>query len=161
MKKAFIILITVFPYLLSAQTWNVLASAGKDHSENSISLEWTLGEIAVQQSHMGSMLLTQGYHQGESLLQSSVLQTADLSDLLYVWPNPVYSQLNILIPLELEGKVLLTMTDIDGKIVAIKTSRTGSIVTVDMNNLMQGMYFLRSENSVNHKTSFSKICKIN
>jgi hypothetical protein len=161
MKKAFIILITVFPYFLSAQTWNVLASAGKDHSEKSISLEWTLGEIAVQQSHTGSMVLTQGYHQGESMLLSSVMLAADPSALLSVWPNPVNSQLNIFIPPDLDGKILLSMTDIDGKIVSIKMSRAGSTTFIDMNHLMQGIYFLRADNSVTQKTSFSKICKIN
>ena len=161
MKKAFIILLTVFPCWLSAQTWCVMASAGKDHSVSSVSLEWTLGEIAIQQSHTGNMLLTQGYHQGDSPQLSSNIQVVDPMSSISVWPNPVYSKLNLFIPDELTGKVVFTMTDMNGKIVTLKVSYFGSQTVIDMNDLIQGVYFLRSENSVTHNASISKICKIN
>ena len=66
MKKPFVAILSLVTVCTLGQTVGpqVIGSAGGSGTTGSVSLEWTVGEIAVSRISNGTNTLTQGFHQG-------------------------------------------------------------------------------------------------
>lgn len=158
MKSILLLCLFIGPlYLFSQQMErSVVSSAGNEKNTQPLSLEWTLGELAVTTESNGKIIFTQGYHQADVSRLSAASSIGQFS----VWPNPAEDFLT----LNYQGKHLphyVVLTDINGKKNKSSLVRFDSgNVTLDINDLRPGIYFLVLYDSESSVISYSKVCKI-
>lgn len=100
------------------QSSSVLSSAGNTTKGTAITLDWTLGELAVSSLATPDGLLTEGFHQPmlrvESMLESPT-KKGETNFQMSIAPNPVTSTLSIRIDSEEEGEGELAFWDARGQ----------------------------------------------
>lgn len=167
-KAALYILIVGWSTILVAQR-NVIAAAGEISQTNKISLEWTVGEVAVTTISLptGSQL-TQGFHQPEILLVESPpvdfqgAYSALFTEAITLAPNPVSTSLTIQIP---ESWSLFAYTvelfDLNGRLLQTDQIESG-LVTVqqDMSLFPASTYWLRIKTKETGQVQTFKVVKI-
>jgi hypothetical protein len=97
---------------------SVLSAAGNTAKGAGITLDWTLGELAVATVTTSEGLLTQGFHQPMLIVEESVeLPTIKLEDGIQfsIAPNPVSSSLTIRLDSQREGEGELALWDARGQ----------------------------------------------
>ena len=125
-KKFLLLLGFSLPALVYAQesSHSVIAPAGTSEKGSTITLDWTMGELAVQSSETSNILLTEGFHQ-PMLIVEEVLEAPEtpLSNQLNVWvgPNPTSANLYIKIDSELGGEAVLSLKTIKGRLLRSET----------------------------------------
>ncbi len=77
---------------------SVLASSGSSSHSGKVSLDWTLGEVAVATLSTPSGFLTEGFHQPEFLRVEANRNDAAVTESITIAPNPVSTLLSIQIP---------------------------------------------------------------
>jgi len=148
MKKLFTLLITMtFLTGLQAQVSlvnSVIASAGDYQSNGTISLSWTLGEVAVTTLSSGNYTLTQGFQQSWDL--GVKVENIKFDWSVQAYPNPVKEHLNIKFTLDKPGKFSIEIMDITGKKILIKKAQTinpNQILELDLSQYKHGIYLLQ------------------
>ncbi len=130
---------------------SVIASDGGVSKLGNISLEWTLGEFAVETISSVKNLYTQGFHQPilavkkarVSSAQESVIGNADKFKILLA-PNPTRSFVHVYITSEKSEVHILTLFDLNGKKVLVKQGfGKDYFVRIDMEKLVSGIYLLQ------------------
>ena len=138
MQKLFLVIITIGTFsLMQAQdaSQSVLATAGKTQESKTISLSWTLGELAIQNYSDTEGMYTEGFHQPiiieENLDQSVDLENGQQDRFLKIvaGPNPVHSILNVQINSDLEGMGRIDLHDFQGRIQQFCSSTSSSLLT--------------------------------
>lgn len=150
MYRLLILLFSITCFSLSAQKIapSVVASAGHVMKAGNLSLEWTLGEVVTETRTSSSLIVTQGFHQGNLGITS--VQNQELSSLA-VYPNPTSSILTIENPESLE--LQFTLTNMEGKLLLQNQLRTSN-QEINLENLSQGNYILVFKNK-NEQKSFN------
>ena len=158
MKLLYAFLLMALPDFLSAQQMerHVLSTAGNVNQNGSISLEWTLGEIAVEQLTNSTSILAQGFHQISNTDRLNSLTTVFVE----TWPNPVSGELNIRISELLPG-LKFTLYDINGKELKLFTIDNSNHLVVNMTEYVNGVYYLSLKDESGSIFQNTKICKIN
>jgi hypothetical protein len=72
----------------------VIASAGNVISNGTVSLSWTLGELAVSTINSGANILTQGFHQPETSIPIGI-KNIGITTSVSAFPNPVANELTL------------------------------------------------------------------
>ena len=167
MRKHLLLIIPVLGIasLCKAQSLspNVISSTGGIDKTNSISLEWTMGESAVQTTSAEGKIYTEGFHQPELRVIDIVAQNESLSAsyTINIAPNPVKSLLTVNIKSPDEVNLFLTLTDLNGKSIA---STEGFFKNdsrdVDMSAFASGIYLLHITNSKGDLIKTFKISKL-
>ena len=97
---------------------SVLSTAGNTAKGAGITLNWTLGEMAISTLATADGLLTEGFHQPmlrvESMLESPT-KKGETNFQMSIAPNPVTSTLSIRIDSEEEGEGELAFWDARGQ----------------------------------------------
>lgn len=126
----------------------LISSAGSTSVKNQLS--WSLGESVID----GASRLTQGFHQGNLLITSTIDNFH--SEILKIYPNPSRDQLHI--EISTESKLIIELIDVEGKIM---TSRKASYpaIKLDLEAYEAGLYFVRIRGD-NITPSTHKIIKI-
>lgn len=150
MYRLLILLFSITCFSLSAQKIapSVIASAGHVIKAGNLSLEWTLGEVVTETRTSSSLIVTQGFHQGN--LGTTLVQNQELTQ-LNVYPNPTTSIINIENPESLD--LQFTLTNIEGKIIMQNQLRTSNL-EINLEDLSQGNYILVFKNK-NEQKSFN------
>jgi len=148
MMKALFIAILV---LISIESYNqtidrsVVSSAGNDVDTETISVSWTLGEVATATLNSDGLILSQGFHQGNLFVNA--IEGTEPAFQLKTYPNPV---VNKLIVESSELNQLYEIIDANGRVI-----KNGFIDSnpfeLDLTNLPSGPYFLRVEQIATHK----------
>ena len=138
MKKLLLILIAL-PMIGFGQvaTPSVLASSGDSYANGNVIMDVTLGEIVVQTHTNGATILTQGFHQGELRVSTSV-ENIEINTKVY--PNPTTQYL--IIELEKNVNAELMVYDITGKLVLKDKLIDQQRKELDFSFLTQGNYLL-------------------
>jgi hypothetical protein len=137
---------------------SVLSAAGTDSYSKSMSLEWTLGELAVRKVSSENFMLTEGYHQPVSMRLNNGGTNAQSS--MTVWPNPSEDRVSVKVN-TISEDYLLTVTDLNGKIVRLKAvSKNENPALLDLTDLKAGIYFVSAQISSGNIIQRTKICKI-
>ncbi len=119
---------------------SVLASDGGSATAGTISLDWTLGEIAVETVYSADHMYTEGFQQ--PMIEVEELPVA-YSFGLSVSPNPVTSILTLELNDYDEGNLDLYMTDLSGKKVLTQKIIRGSFdARIDVGQLASAIYIL-------------------
>ena len=96
---------------------SVLATAGNTDEASTVSIEWTMGEIAVQSSTTANTILTEGFHQPILQVEEIMEVTQDVFTEqidISVFPNPTLGELHIKIRNDMAGKGVLSLWTING-----------------------------------------------
>jgi len=133
---------------VGAQTLSpsVISPAGDiDHTDD-ISLEWTIGELAVATNYADGRMLTEGFHQPllnvERIIPPGKDEHNDL--VVTIAPNPVKYTLGVEI-IDPQKRILeLQLIDAQGRLVEhTKMDANTQNLEFDMSNYAAGFYVLR------------------
>jgi hypothetical protein len=143
---------------------NVIASAGGIAKTDKISLEWTLGESAVETITSAKNLYTQGFHQPYLAVKSFHSPPQDNILLGYniaIAPNPARSFVNVSIGAKDSEKYLLSLFDMDGKTVyARQITGNNLFIRIEMGHLPSGVYLVNVRNDSGIMRKAFKIIKV-
>ena len=141
-------------------TPNVIGSAGNMDKANGISLEWTLGETAIQASDKNYKMYNEGFHQPllvEKIKDDNLNEAYAIS----VAPNPVNSILFISISSEENTKLVLQLLNIDGQVLYSEDANSFNYSKeLDMSRYENGLYILKIYSKENRLNKAFKISKI-
>jgi len=128
----------------------VVAAGGGTAKGTSVSLDWTLGEVAVESIRSSKSLYTQGFHQPVLVVE----QIKDKTDLpvknynISIYPNPVISLLYIQLHFIPATRLSVVLRDGRGKLLQkkeIPAKSTG--LQLNVSAYPQGAYHLQIQNS--------------
>ncbi|MDB5222968.1 MAG: hypothetical protein JWN83_1635 [Chitinophagaceae bacterium] len=152
-NKLFLLCIVIcFSVSTKAQTLNqtIIAPAGGSSLTPNYTLDWTMGEFAVETVSTAAKMYTQGFHQPLQIITTTapVTRTGIGYNISYA-PNPVLSILNFSISSVNTINVFVTIADIHGVIFKQYTvsSANGSL-QINMNGLPPGTYTLTVRDGV-------------
>lgn len=143
----------------------VLSAAGNTAKGASITLDWTLGELAVTTLTTSEGLLTQGFHQPTLIVEESLeISTKKLEDGIQfsIAPNPVSSSLTIRFDSQREGEGELALWDARGQRLQ-KAAVDLSLAQLewDLSGYASGIYSITLRNKKGVLLRSYKISKIN
>ena len=118
---------------------SVISSFGSHFQNASFQSDATVGEVAIQSFKSGSLYLTQGFHQNEDRISTSVNEDTS-SDLLRAWPIPANNVLHLEINEDLFARSYKIFN-------LIGVSQNEGIIhqkneTIDLVKLKEGAYIL-------------------
>ncbi len=124
----------------------VIGSAGDQHTNESASVSWTVGEVSTATFSSSSVTLSQGFQQGNLTINTLVDQ--DMLDFnLKAYPNPV---IDILILETDEKQQRYQVINMQGEVV-LNGNITAVLQEIDFTNLPQGVYLLSVDQKQTHK----------
>ena len=146
MKALITTCFVLFAGMVSAQKLekSVVANAGGSIEKSTISLEYTIGEVAVGNFTNNTMRLSQGFNQGRVVSNVSV-ETVLPNQTIQVFPNPTSDKLNIKCSVD----ATIDVVSVHGQIVmtgmALRKNVTQQLSVTD---LPSGVYFIRMQTEV-------------
>jgi hypothetical protein len=147
MKKAVVFLsMVLFPFAGWGQSLSptVIASAGDYFDNGTVSISFTVGEVAVTTLEAGDVILTQGFQQPFELDVTGV-KDQEISWSVRTYPNPVKENLHVKFTLESPEGFTLVVMDLTGKKVFIKKYdqvQPGEVKDIDFQNYAPGIYLV-------------------
>lgn len=165
MVKIILIFFTgTFSFAVSAQSLSpeVLSSSGEVYQGTSFFLDWTLGEVAIENlKDNESFQLSQGFHQANFRITTVVDLSEEIGEIL-VYPNPASDKIELDLRFPEKRNVNIQLTDVYGTIIFRRTEYGSSIKSVDdISNLPSGNYFLYFAIDKNEYFKTVQITKIN
>jgi len=133
---------------------NVVSSTGNSLTSETVSLDYTVGEVTITLLESEQATLDQGFHKGLVIKTVTTTETLKVS----VWPNPTSHVFNIKTK---DSKIAYTLYDTTMKDLGIKGSvPANSSLSVDISKLTTATYFLKLTDA-NTNTKILKIIKSN
>lgn len=152
---------------VGAQTLSpsVISPAGDSDHTDDISLDWTIGELAVATYYADGRMLTEGFHQPLLNVERIIPPGNDGQDDLVVTiaPNPVKYTLGVEIIDPQKRLLELQLFDAQGRLVKhTKMDANTQNLEFDMSNYASGFYVLRIIDPASHTLLDAyKVAKIN
>ena len=146
-KLLMFVMLCLSSYTMFSQSFDrsVLASDGATSSIGSVTLDWTLGELATTMLITENGMLTQGFHQPE--LSVSTLLSYENLEAFYqvqVMPNPVSSLLYVNVTSDREEALSVYLLDLNGKVLKKeKIDFPFAPLQFDMTRYPSGLYVIR------------------
>ena len=155
--QTLILLILFMPNLINAQSIDLeaVATGGDQFKSNLLTLDWTLGEIAVETMSRDEVKLTQGFQQGSSEISTSLLYV-DPSISLKIYPNPAHKRIFIESTADLQKRILIY--NLHGQL--MNSQPLGGLKTsIDISTYPNGLYLLavEADRKIIHLTRIEKI----
>jgi hypothetical protein len=123
----------------------VLANDGGTNKQGDVSLDWTLGEPAVETVKTIDKIYTQGFHQPTILLNKTntdpvVNNSKGLK--VVAAPNPVSTMLKVLVEGLTGEQFTMQLTDMSGKVLVTQPFASPASLQINMSGYSSGMYIL-------------------
>jgi len=153
------LLTSIFLFSLSLYSFaqsnslQVISSAGSTFTNENYIIEYTLGELAIESIGNG-IKLTQGFHQGELVIQTGI---HELDFIINLYPNP--TQTHFKIEFDSPQTVNTFLSDITGNIIFREQIVNQLSKNYDVSYLAQGVYTFTIIDSNNKQTTY-KIKKL-
>jgi hypothetical protein len=173
-KIFFIVVGMGFIAFASAQQLSptVIAPQGSFDQTPTMSLEWTVGEIAIETLHYRSKMYSEGFHQPVlhvkkinpqiefRILEDSRISNSDDYE-ISVTPNPVRSILHVRIESKDRSDIYLSLSDLAGRTL-FNTVVDPLVVSkdLDLSYFAAGLYLLKFSNNEGDLIQTYKISKI-
>ncbi len=147
MKKVIVLFsMALFSFSMWGQSLSptVVASAGDYFDNGTVSISFTVGEVAVTTLEAGDVILTQGFQQPFELDVTAV-DDQEISWSVKTYPNPVKENLHVKFTLEKPDDFTVVVMDLTGKKVFIKKYtqvRSGEVKDIDFQNFAPGIYLI-------------------
>lgn len=138
----------------------VISSAGSRYQTNTMSIDWTLGELSITTIQGTSNIISQGFHQSRYIVTATDELSKDLRN-ISVYPNPTSDLIQMDISFDVVRSVHVYLKDVNGKQIW-NNKYYGQQITesTSLSNLPNGMYFLSFIIDGNKSTQTFKIQKI-
>jgi hypothetical protein len=123
---------------------NVIASGGSYAENESMSISWTLGELAASTLTGGDMILTQGFQQPFDF--GTGINTEELNWGITAYPNPVTDELNVRFDIDRTRDFWIEVQDVTGRVLSLEQQKEvfpGDILQINTSNFTYGVYFLK------------------
>ncbi len=145
----------LFSIALTAQDTGleVINSGGGIGQAGDLSVQWSLGEVAVQSSSVGDMFATEGFIQPYLVITEMENELSDERiteqvpfnrDVIRVFPNPFHTSVEVTLDAPFTQPVDVVVTTLEGRVVRVLQSMPGDRrISVDMAYLPAGLYLLR------------------
>jgi hypothetical protein len=154
MRKNFLVLLCLcisFSAMSQSPDPSIISAGGGSDKTSAISLDWTIGEYAVETITSATKMYTQGFHQ--PLLIESIVTARTVSDAdnytVTIAPNPIISIVNFGITSTKPGRVFITISDVNGLIFIQKNIAVNSgNLQINMSSLRAGTYMLTIRDGV-------------
>lgn len=119
----------------------VIASAGKSSQNQSVQLDWTIGEVFINTIISNKCIISQGFHQTNLILSSSrEAKHPGLS--VRIYPNPASEYIMINCWSLFNEYLLIELIDMNGRIKFFDKTNDGEL-KIDIRGFDKGFYFLR------------------
>ena len=120
----------------------VISSAGETQSNATVSIDFSVGELAIETISNSSNTLTQGFHQTQFLY----INLTEISEPINVisYPNPVVSELIVEIPNNSQTMDLIIYS-MEGKI--IDSFRINETLKISFSKFTPGTYIISLKNN--------------
>ncbi len=150
MRKTLCVFATMLCFVNSTFAQNtdpsIISAASGSGKTSSLSIDWTMGEFAVETISSSSALYTQGFHQPGLVVTpmfSKAISGIGNSYNISIAPNPVVSTLNFNITASKEVEVVVSISDVHGKThLQQKLAGKFSYTQFNFNGLPSGTYIL-------------------
>ena len=119
-------------------TPTVIGSAGGSFTASSQSIQFSLGEIAVETYQTGSNLLSEGFLQGPEN-SIGIKEDQATNGQIVIYPNPSHGSITVSCK---NDPVKVTVLDLRGRILS-QTQNPGKTATMNIENLQSGLYLIR------------------
>ena len=161
----------IFPFLIfilwsveiSAQKIypQILSSSGNSYQTNTMTIEWTLGELAITTINGPTSMITQGFHQPRYTI-TAIDELSQAIGKISVYPNPTSDEVHMTMTFDKIMSVQVRLTDSNGRLLWNKKYVGQNMdESTSFRNLPNGNYFLSfSVKGKNFSQTF-KIQKIN
>jgi len=162
LKKPLLFLLTIATgaSMAAAQSLSptVISSSGGSGSSSGTHLSWTTGELLVQNYSADTLMLTQGFEQGEYNITTAVDELQGMGMDVAVYPNPVSNMLNVDFKGQIDQTVRVRLMNLNGKLIlAREYSSPSQVRRMSMNGVAPGTYML--EVRIDGKRKAFKIVK--
>lgn len=162
LKKPLLCLLVFFTgaTMAAAQSLSptVISSSGGSGSSNGTYLSWTTGELLVQNYSADTLMLTQGFEQGEYTVTTALDELKGMGMDVAVYPNPVRNMLNVDFKGQINHTVRVRLTSLNGKLMLSREfSSPARVRRMNMNDVAPGTYML--EVRIDGKRKAFKIVK--
>jgi hypothetical protein len=154
MRKKLFSLIAAICFFYSANSQklerSIISPAGGSSLTPKYTIDWTMGEFAVETISSNGKMYTQGFHQPLQIITSTspVTRTGIVYN-ISIAPNPVTSILNFSISSVNNIRVFVTIADIHGVIFKqYNVSSANGTLQIDMTGLPAGTYTLTVRDGV-------------
>ncbi len=136
---------------------NLLASQGGFDKSETMVLEWTLGESAIETVEEKNMIYSQGFIQ--PFLKQS-LEVVQIKDQILLFPNPVDAYLNVKLISESNSKVSTDIFNVNGSHLKHFENEfsLSKMVRLDVADLPSGIYIVKIS-TTNGSSNSHKIIK--
>lgn len=157
-------LIRFGPIAGQALSPSVFSSAGGVDKTPTLSLEWTLGELAVQSFDTKNGLQTEGFHQ--PMLKVEADRPAKKNELaalydIQIKPNPVQSFLHVNISSDQTSDIQLKLMDLNGKtLLSQSLTFPFDFSALEMGAYPAGLYLLQFQQKDGYPIKTFKVSKI-
>jgi hypothetical protein len=121
----------------------VLSFSGGFGSSGGTSLSWTAGELMIQTFSDGSVMLTQGFHQGDITVSTAVDEMRKSAMDVHIYPNPVSDMLDVEFKNMVDYTIQVRLVDLTGKTVLRKEiSQPSNRLWLNLSSVSSGTYML-------------------
>ena len=151
----FTLLLTAFGYSQTAVKKSSIDSGGATTTSGSVSVVYTIGEVAIQENTQGNTHVSEGFI-GPDLRQSLGITDEVLFNDFKVFPNPTADIVHI--NFAKSSDYTMKVTDMNGKILLVKNTNQPDN-TLNISRLARGMYLLLLKDTVNHTYNILKLEK--
>jgi hypothetical protein len=158
----FLAAFVIFLFFLSIPSFGqneiiqVISPAGGNGSNSNMSMDWSLGQIAVSTLVSDQAILTQGLLQ-EDILITQIGPSSEKLPEIKIYPNPTAGDLIIIISDNMS--LIYNLTDLNGKLL-LKGQCLDIENPLDLNDLPVGEYILNISDNTNHNANSYKITKL-
>ncbi len=143
------------PSFSQIQVNQTVNPAGGNGGNSDVSLDWSVGQIAVSTLENDQSIIKQGLLQENILVTQTVQHLEDPVE-IKVFPNPTSGKL--VITISGKNSLVYNLTDSFGKLV-LKGQYVDNENTLDIKSLPPGEYFLNISDT-NHNVNTYKIIKL-
>ena len=169
MRFIFILLtMTVFtalPVYAQSISQEVIAPAGDEYTTNHLKIQWTIGEIAIEDHTNQDIRFTEGFHQPWIQVEEIQTFTRDLESnrkiSLTIYPNPLLAEIYISLKEITKEELSIQLMDNNGTLLTTQALPSGSASgTMDMSSLPAGIYYVRINTMDQKEIAVHKLTKI-
>ncbi len=159
MKKIIVFMSAIFVatnFFAQSLSPELISTSGDFHSNGTVSLSWSIGEVMTETYIGENNSITQGFHYGK-LTFVGINENNNLDFSIDVFPNPTNDFINIIFSENFEENINLQVHDITGKLLVSKKLFKEN--SVDFTSYPLGTYFISFINSDNQIIKTGKIIK--
>ena len=118
----------------------LISSGGSYYQDANIQVSWSIGETVVETISSGDYQLTQGFHQSEYEISTTV-QNPDFNTNIKIYPNPTKDFLIVNVSEVLPANEILVF-DQNGKIILQKNIHSSN-EKIDLTSYANGLYYIQ------------------